>query len=720
MESKLFPLTIDSTINKRYKIQRLLGKSHFAYTYLARDFESDDLCVIKELAPFHGIRDPDQQISYPNISNDSVFRLRRLFIDQAAKLRAVNHRCLIPIRDLFCENNTAYYVRYFIPELTSLSHVTQNSNQVNSDVALNWIIELTKLLEELSAERIFHRNIKPSNIQIDLTSNSVYLIDFQHSQEWYADLTESHGEIFNHVYSAPEQKKINHFRSEATDIHSLSKCFLEYLNNSSYDPSDQLKHFAEILYQNSFDSIYERHPCYFTFLKSLLKTNKVISESEDLDSVTKKIGALQKLKTHSSECPSCHGVLEKPVQLKPHQCPCCHENTLEAIHYNSNSCPECFGGVLKTYDLKKQFLLCPSCTTGLLKKCDENSLCCSICSIAYTKTKQGYENQDSNLNLSVNEWAERSNRSYSVLICDSCNLQFDVLPDNQALRYHQDPKSFRKRTRLYPEEWARIAAKRSLNAGNYYCRYCQSSFHKEKDHTTIVEPPKKISSRFANDHLNQLLTNEFVRSTLWTNLKSSHILSCRKCTTEFECEDSKLKLMHTLSVNLSKYVNQTESLADWHRISNHLPHEGHENELFNEVEALSRIAYQEGLLNFDSNNTNLVWKGKVRVFQSINNQSKLLMSGDITISDQDVICQQLFHKLHFYLDEITQLEHRHNLIFLNASNYDHQLILRIEPVKFKFQLGKFKAEAELGEEDLYIRLKAMIQLTQEAVSLSGT
>lgn len=211
----------------RYVIHGVLGRGGFGVTYLAEQVMAKRKVCIKEFFPKDYYTRGDDTRSLTLASQgfaESMNRFKEKFVKEAQTIAALDHANIIPIYDVFEENNTAYYVMEYI-DGESLSDVIKRRGALSESEAIDYICQAGSALEYLHDRRIMHLDVKPGNIMVRRKDNRVVLIDFGLSKHYdeQSEATSTTPVGVSHGYAPMEQYKqggVNTFSPE-TDIYSL-------------------------------------------------------------------------------------------------------------------------------------------------------------------------------------------------------------------------------------------------------------------------------------------------------------------------------------------------------------------------------------------------------------------------------------------------------------------------------------------------------------------
>ena len=226
----------------RYRIIETLGRGGFGVNYLAEQVMAKRKVCIKEFFPKDYYKRNSDTGALTLSSTgfaEAMNSCRDKFVKEAQTIAAVDHPNIIPIYDVFEENNTAYYVMEYI-EGESLSVTVKRMGALPESRAVAYIQQIAKALEHIHAHNIMHLDIKPGNIMVRAKDDRAILIDFGLSKHYDATSGEATSTTItgmSHGYAPVEQYQqggVKNFSPE-TDIYSLGAT-LFYLVTGTIPP----------------------------------------------------------------------------------------------------------------------------------------------------------------------------------------------------------------------------------------------------------------------------------------------------------------------------------------------------------------------------------------------------------------------------------------------------------------------------------------------------
>ena len=211
----------------KYRVISTLGQGGFGITYLAEQVMAKRMVCIKEFFPKEYYnRDADSlHISLGSEGNAKMMNAYKAkFIKEAQTIAKLKHPNIIPIFDVFEENNTAYYAMEYI-EGESLNAKVKREGALAEDRAVKYIRDVASALRYIHKRNIMHLDVKPANVMLRKEDDSAILIDFGLSKQYdnAGEQTSATPVGISHGYAPMEQYKeggVNTFSPE-TDIYSL-------------------------------------------------------------------------------------------------------------------------------------------------------------------------------------------------------------------------------------------------------------------------------------------------------------------------------------------------------------------------------------------------------------------------------------------------------------------------------------------------------------------
>lgn len=189
--AELLPGTL---VDRRYRIQRVLGRGGFGRTYLVVDKgRFGELCVLKEFAPSN--------------RGDAVVtqKLRELFQREATILHKLDHPQIPKFFAVFEENGRLFIVQEYIngkTYWTLLREKHQNGMAFTEAEIVQWLRDLLKLLKYLHKHNIIHRDISPDNVMLAQGKKLPILIDFGAVKQAASQYQQSSHSISHEVIQA--------------------------------------------------------------------------------------------------------------------------------------------------------------------------------------------------------------------------------------------------------------------------------------------------------------------------------------------------------------------------------------------------------------------------------------------------------------------------------------------------------------------------------------
>ncbi len=174
---------LESLLNGRYKLVRILGSGGFGQTFIAEDSQHPERlkCVVKQFKP---------------VSRDSVFLevARRMFFSEVEVLRRLGSHDRIPeLLNDFEDDGQFYLVQEYI-QGRPLNEQMAILHRLSEADVMNLLRDILEVLEFVHSHNVIHRDIKPSNLILRKQDGRAVLIDFGAVKEITTQLVQVPGE----------------------------------------------------------------------------------------------------------------------------------------------------------------------------------------------------------------------------------------------------------------------------------------------------------------------------------------------------------------------------------------------------------------------------------------------------------------------------------------------------------------------------------------------
>jgi eukaryotic-like serine/threonine-protein kinase len=205
---------VGAVLNRRYRLDRLVGAGGFARVYLATDLTLGRRVAVKVLQP--------QQAA----ALDPAEFLAR-FAQEARAVAALDHPNILGVHDFGEVGDTAFLVMPFV-EGGTLAERLRVGGPLPPASAVGYLRQIAAALDHAHARGLIHRDLKPPNFLLRADDDRLLLADFGIAKALSsASAVALTGLIGTPAYMAPEQ-----FRgqvSRATDIYALGCVLFELL-----------------------------------------------------------------------------------------------------------------------------------------------------------------------------------------------------------------------------------------------------------------------------------------------------------------------------------------------------------------------------------------------------------------------------------------------------------------------------------------------------------
>jgi serine/threonine protein kinase len=720
MSQKPIPLPEETVLGDRWIIRSVLGQGLFTTTYLAEDLVFEKGTVIKELAPAGSVREPNLELSFPEIGPSAMMRLRHEFLRDPKRLQKLSTSHLPRFLGTVQQYGTAYSAAEQIESVASLKSKLLVEGRLEAGQVHQLMVEVLTTLEDLHAKGILHKNIRPSNILVTPAGEAT-LTDFGGAREWLRDLRPLEEEL-NDPWLPPEAAVVGAPRGPSSDIFSLCATAYTVLTGEAPTTPAEQEEGAPLIrllsvrpdlspsvakaIEKGLSALPEERPQSAEELAELLKPEADDQGSEDLISdLDDKIQRLRVFKYDANACPSCGNVLERPKPLAKGICPLCQSGKITPRRIEPRLCPTCRVGVLQPVKSSIPAVFCPDSPLELIEPAgftlpwkNPQKFACG------DDWKMEIVEGDPVVNGQKTSWdtlKRKAGRSDAVQRCDVCAAQFDEMPDGRWKRMTEDTMGDGW-TLLYPEEWARIAAGLSPHSGNSACSSCSSDWHVEGESATLLDGGLIDPGEFAEDHLGRMMP---FTDIAWLAVGKSSGNSgpvCLKCHTEFDqIGEDELKLVTSLQPMLRRHKGEVNSLIDWHRTAKDLPHTGGEEQLDDKLVQALGLSYRSGDLLFDAKHPDMIWQGQALHL----NRDKAVK---LLINDEQIQLAGPLKRVTYDIDGLISAFAERDTLVLQIKHAEEPVRIEVDPAVLTIELASGTQELHLDAEDLAARLNDLI------------
>lgn len=219
----------------KYKIVQHLSSGGFGNIYEALHTMRQVRVAIKEFYD-SGLNKREGQTNNVILSSQNhqeiVDRLRHMFKEEARFGYQMKHKHIIPVIDIFEENNTIYYAMEYIDGM-NLSDIIRTEGPLPESKVLGIINQVADALKYIHSLKRLHLNVKPSNIIINKEGKA--FLSVSGANEMYEG-------IHTVGYSPLEQitQKYSSW-SPATDIYALGATLYKLLTGITPPDAQMLK-----------------------------------------------------------------------------------------------------------------------------------------------------------------------------------------------------------------------------------------------------------------------------------------------------------------------------------------------------------------------------------------------------------------------------------------------------------------------------------------------
>ncbi len=186
----------------KYQIDWLLGRGGFGITYRATHTVLGRVVAIKEFFPrdFVHRNVGETRVSVMPVSQLDYERGLDRFLREGRVLSQIKEDHIVRVEDFFQDNDTAYLVMELLDGKSLRAELKNAGGKFPQTRVVQIIEDLVQALTVTHAQKVWHCDIKPDNVQI-LPSGRAVLIDFGAAHQGLASQSTR---AFTRDYAAPE------------------------------------------------------------------------------------------------------------------------------------------------------------------------------------------------------------------------------------------------------------------------------------------------------------------------------------------------------------------------------------------------------------------------------------------------------------------------------------------------------------------------------------
>jgi hypothetical protein len=323
-----------------------------------------------------------------------------------------------------------------------------------------------------------------------------------------------------------------------------------------------------------------------------------------------------------NHCPGCgNASLEEVTGRFTGNCPLCRAGKLMKRNLDPDKCPICRTGQLEKHQHERPLIFCPICRTMPLREDPRKRLgilpdmwwVCDHCKaeldlgtlkesaklVRHEQDPFGIAAKYAGRSLPVSFWLSNSPKCNLTRKCSTCGAAFYEFSDASMMlsQCSTDPHGIAAQTlgKCVPHQtWLRLAYNLSPNVGNTCCAQCHAEFDFDQNGATL----KLLSGNVEQLGWAAKLKGQALPLSTWFTLSAGKHSSrpgwlCKRCVTEFDSEETGLRLVQTNATAISCSVGSVLSLTDWQRLGAGVPTSAQEQTLQEELASLQASKQQE-------------------------------------------------------------------------------------------------------------------------------
>ena len=241
-------LPLNTILNGKYMVGKVLGEGGFGITYIAIDLNLNMPVAIKEYYP-NGFVSRDTTVLNNNVTKYQGEKLEffekgldRFLAEARSVAQFFQTSGIAKVIDFFKENDTAYIVMEYVDGITLKQYLKDKGGKLDTDTVLALMKPVISSLEEVHKAGLIHRDISPDNIMIN-TKGELKLLDFGAARKYEDSENKSLSIMLKPGYAPEEQYRTRGTQGPFTDVYAL--CATMYKMMTGKTPPESLERRAE-------------------------------------------------------------------------------------------------------------------------------------------------------------------------------------------------------------------------------------------------------------------------------------------------------------------------------------------------------------------------------------------------------------------------------------------------------------------------------------------
>ena len=284
-------LPLNTILNGKYLVGRVLGEGGFGITYIAIDLNLNMPVAIKEYYP-NGFVSRDTTQLNNNVTKYQGEKLEffekgldRFLTEARSVAQFYQTNGIAKVIDFFKENDTAYIVMEYVDGITLKQYLKDQGGKLPVETVLALVKPVINSLEEVHKAGLIHRDISPDNIMIN-SKGDLKLLDFGAARKYEDSANKSLSIMLKPGYAPEEQYRTRGVQGPFTDVYAL--CATMYKMITGKTPPESLERRAEdtIVWPSAMGIAIDEN------VESVLKKGMEIISKDRIQDMTELAGCL--------------------------------------------------------------------------------------------------------------------------------------------------------------------------------------------------------------------------------------------------------------------------------------------------------------------------------------------------------------------------------------------------------------------------------------------